>query len=116
MVELLAPEHAGHGLAHDVGLIGVERVRCDGRVELVGFLLASQDDFLESLSEWTGAVGRSQRGRGNLRETEPNDLALDGADAQVIARGGFRPFLVRYYGITLSVDVLVVAAVVDARA
>src|SRR5438034_6911925 len=116
MVELLAPEHAGHGLAHDVGLIGVERVRCDGRVELVGFLLASQDDFLESLSEWTGAVGRSQRGRGNLREAEPNDLALAGADAQVIVRGGFRPLLVRVHGVTLAVDEVVVDAVLDVRA
>src|SRR5437660_12879293 len=103
MVELLAPEHAGHGLAHDVGLIGVERVRRDGRVELVGFLLASQDDYLESLSEWTGAVGRSQRGRGNLREAGPNDLALAGADAQVRLRGGFRPRLVRRHGGPLSV-------------
>src|SRR2546428_12876412 len=100
MVELLAPEHACHGLAHDVGLIGVERVRRDGRVELVGLLLASQDDFLESLSEWTGAVGRSQRGRGNLREAEAKELALAGAAALVIVRGGFRPLLRRVHGLT----------------
>src|SRR5437867_12498776 len=110
MVELLAPEHAGHGLAHDVGLIGVERVRRDGRVELVGFLLASQDDFLESLSEWTGAAGRSQRGRGNLREAEPNDLALAGADAPAIVRGGFRPVPARARGVPPAA----VGAVVDA--
>src|SRR2546425_3069592 len=116
MVELLAPEHAGQGLPHDVGLIGVERVRCDGRVELVGFLQARRNDVLEPFSKWTGAVGRSQRGRGNLREAEPNDLALARADAQVIVRGGFRPLLVRVHSLTLAVDEVVVDAVLDVRA
>ena len=39
VVELLAPQHAGQRLPHDVGLVGVQRRGNHRRVELVGFAL-----------------------------------------------------------------------------
>src|SRR5439155_20213067 len=98
------------------GLVGVERRRRDRRVELVGFLQARRNDVLEPFPKWAGAVGRRERRGSNLGKPEPNDLALAGADAQVIVRGGFRPLLVRVHGVTLAVDEVVVDAVLDVRA
>ena len=49
--ELLAPEHAGQGLAHDVGRVGTYGWRRDRPVELVGFPKPAREGLVEALSE-----------------------------------------------------------------
>jgi hypothetical protein len=52
VVELLAPQHAGQGLAHDVGGRYVQR-RCDGLIEQIRLLAARLQPFFK-----VGADGR----------------------------------------------------------
>ena len=49
--ELFAPQHAGDGLAHDVGRVLTHGWRRDRLVELVGFTTPGGEDVVERLSE-----------------------------------------------------------------
>ena len=49
--ELLAPQHAGEGLAHHVGRVRAHRWRRDGLVEFIGFTEPVGEDVIELLSE-----------------------------------------------------------------
>src|SRR5262245_21625223 len=50
MVELLAPEHAGEGLAHDVAAVLAELGRSDAGVERIGLGLAGGEQRVEVLA------------------------------------------------------------------
>src|SRR5882762_8257124 len=64
-IDLLAPEHAGEGLALDAFFVFTGLRGVDGGVEVVGFLLAERDDLVDGLE---GAHLR--RGR----ETQAQDV------------------------------------------
>ena len=49
--ELLGPEHAGQGLPHDIGGVGINRGRNDGGIELIGFLAPGLEDGFEGRPE-----------------------------------------------------------------
>ena len=51
-VELLAPEHAGDGLAHDVGRVRGEGRRGHGAVELIRLVHAGGQGFVKVRPEW----------------------------------------------------------------
>ena len=63
--ELLAPEHAGDGLAHHVGRVLAHGRRRDGLVELVGFAKPVGEDVVEGFPKglpfWPGDVLESRR-------------------------------------------------------
>ena len=86
--ELLAPQHAGDGLAHDVGLISAHGWRGDRRVELVGLTTPGGEDVVERGSEeLTLPVRRS------AREAHANHLGLTGADGDLVMRRDLRTSL-----------------------
>ena len=51
VIVLLAPQHAGDGLAHHVGCVPGNRGRGDGLVELIGFTKPVNKDFIKILSK-----------------------------------------------------------------
>ena len=118
VVELLAPQHARQGLAHDVGRVGVERARNDGRVELVGLVAAGLQHLVEMAAERAVPVPLpSPRSAGrDVVKPQPNHLAFAGVDGQAIMGRGLRPVLLRVHGLRLAVDDVVVDAVLDVRA
>ena len=82
-IELLGPEHAGDGLAHDVGRIRGDRRRGDGLVEFVGLLQPGGQCFLKLRPE-RGCRGYgflAGTGRGLGGEAQPHRRCLAGADA-----------------------------------
>ena len=61
--ELLAPQHAGEGLAHDVGRVLAHGWRGDRLVELVGFATPGGEDVVERLAEGLALPVRRRRSR-----------------------------------------------------
>ena len=51
VVILLAPEHAGQGLAHHPGCVFRRARRCDGGVKLIRLVPASLHGFIKLLSQ-----------------------------------------------------------------
>jgi hypothetical protein len=72
VVELLAPQHAGQGLPHNIGFVCGEHRRDDGSVEGVSFLSARLQRRLELAPERTGgsAVALGQGGWRHITEPE----------------------------------------------
>ena len=56
--ELLAPEHAGQRLTHDVGRVGTHRWRRDRLVKLVGFTKPVSKDLIKLLAKWFAVLVR----------------------------------------------------------
>ena len=62
--ELLAPQHAGEGLAHHVGRVLTHGWRRDRRVELVGLTKPGGEDVVERLPEgWPSGFGEVRESR-----------------------------------------------------
>ena len=59
VVKLLAPQHSGQGLTHDIGRVGVERRGSDAGVELVGLLAPRLQHVVELAAERTRPSCRS---------------------------------------------------------
>jgi hypothetical protein len=56
-VELLLPEVQVHQrLSHDIGGVGIERWRNDGRIKFIGLPPSSVEHFVEVFAEGAGAV------------------------------------------------------------
>ena len=109
--ELLAPEHAGEGLAHDVGRVFAHRWRRDRLVELVGFAQPVGEEVVECLAE-----GLALRRRGRVREPQANHLALAGADGDRVVRRDLGALLAGVHRILVPLHHAVVDAVLDVRA
>ena len=80
-VELLAPKHAGEGLAHHHGRVRAHRRRRDRLVKLIGFTQPAREDVVEFYSE-----GRVDPVRGTAGDPQSNHLGLAGADIELIVR------------------------------
>ena len=74
--ELLAPEHAGDGLAHHVGRVFTHGRRRDRLVELIGFTKPVSEDFIKLLSKGFALLVRRTVG-----EPQANHFGLTGADS-----------------------------------
>ena len=118
VVELLAPQHAGQGLAHDIGLVRGEPRRNNGSVERVGFLAARLQRRFERRPEWTGpfAVGLGQGSWRHITEPQAHDLGCTGVDGQAVMRCRLGPLLRGVHCLCLAVDNVVVDAVLDVGA
>ena len=57
VIELLAPDHAGVGLAHDPGLFVIRLGRPHGRIVFVGFAEAGRQNFGERVAEIGACAG-----------------------------------------------------------
>src|SRR5256884_3825069 len=79
--ELLAPEHAGDGLAHHPGRVFTHRWRRDRLVKLIGFTQAVSEEFIKLLTE--GFVFNVW---GTLGEAQANHFALTGAYIDPVVR------------------------------
>ena len=109
--ELFAPQHAGDGLAHDVGRILTHGWRGDRLVELVGFTTPGGEDVVERLSEGLGLLVRRR-----AREAHANHLGLTGADGDLVVCRDLRALPAGVHGILAAVDDAVVDAVLHVRA
>ena len=58
--ELLAPQHPGDGLPHDVGSIGTHAGRRHGLIKLIGFLQPIGHDFIEVIKRLIDRAGKPQ--------------------------------------------------------
>ena len=105
VVELLGPEHAGEGLPHHVGGVGVHGLRDDGGVELVGLPPACLHDRVERAAEGRG-------GRGVVKP-QPERLRLAGLDGEGIVRGGLRALLLGIHRVRAAMDDAAVDPVLD---
>ena len=83
--ELLAPEHAGEGLAHHVGRVRGDRWRGDRPVELVGFLQPGGEDLVKRLPEGMRLLLLS-RADWLAGEPQAHRRRLAGADRQPVVR------------------------------
>src|SRR5271167_4763484 len=83
--ELLAPEHAGDGLAHHLGRIFIHRWRRDRLVKLIGFTKPVCEDFIKLLSEgFAFLVWRT------LGEPQANHFGLAGTHTYPVVRRDLR--------------------------
>ena len=79
VVQLLAPEHPGEGLAHDHRLVGAGTSRGQLGVELVGLGLAQCEHLVEASAQRVRLISRSRRAQpqpkfGRLASVEPQPV------------------------------------------
>ena len=79
--ELLAPQHAGEGLAHHAGRVLAHRRRRHRLVELVGFTKPVGEDFVERLAKGLPLLVLEPAG-----EPQANHARLAGTDRDVVVR------------------------------
>ena len=101
--ELLAPQHPGDGLPHDVSGIGTHAGRRHGLIKLIGFLQPIGQDFIEVIKRLIGRAG----------EPQANHLGLTGFNRDVVVRGGLRACLLRVHGVLPALHHVVVDAILD---
>ena len=109
--ELLAPEHAGEGLAHHVGRVFRHGWRRDRLVELVRFAKPVGKDVVEWLSE-----GFALRTRRRAGEPQANHLALTGTDGDLVLRRDLGALLAGVHSSLVPLHHAVVDAVLDVGA
>src|SRR5579864_7041254 len=91
-------------------------MRNDRVVELVGFLVPDFEGVVE-IGERVGRLPVTWRkgGRGTVRQTKPNHLASARLHGHSIVSGGFRPLLLGVYRVLLTLNNVVVDAVLHVR-
>ena len=109
--ELLAPQHAGDGLAHHVGGILTDRWRRDRLVELVGLTKPVVEQRVESLAKGLALLGRRVAG-----QPQANDGALPGADCDLVVRRDLGALLAGIHRLQPALHHAVVDAVLDVGA
>ena len=109
--ELLAPKHAGDGLAHHPGRVFTHRWRRDRLVKLIGFTQAVSEEFIKLLTE--GFVFNVW---GTLGEAQANHFALTGAYIDPVVRRDLGALLSGVYRALLALHHAVVDAVLDVGA
>src|SRR5262245_5203348 len=95
VVELLAPQHAGQGLAHDIGLVRRERGRNDAGVKVVSVLAASLERCLERTLERPSRLAVALRWGAwrDITEPQTHDLRGPGVNGQAVMRRDLGPLL-----------------------
>ena len=106
--ELLAPEHAGDGLAHHVGRVFTHRWRRDRLVELIGFTKPVIEEFVEILAE-----GLALPVQGAAGEPQANHRGLAGADIDLVVRRDLGALLAGIHRLLPALHHVVVDAVLD---
>ena len=109
--ELLAPEHAGEGLAHHLGRVFTHRWRRDRLVKLIGFTKPVSEDFIKLLSEGFALLVRRIVG-----EPQANHFGLTGADIDLVVRRDLGALLFRVHRALIALHHAVVDAVLDVGA
>src|SRR4029453_17359969 len=79
--ELLAPKHAGEGLAHHLGLVFTHRWRRDRLVKLIGFTKPLSEDLIKLLSERFAPLFQRTFG-----EPQASHFGLTGAYIDLVVR------------------------------
>ena len=106
--ELLAPEHAGDGLAHHVGRVFTHRWRRDRLVKLIGFTKPISEDFIKLLSE-----GFARLVRRTVGEPQANHFGLTGAYIDLVVRRDLGARLAGVHRALVALHHAVVDAVLD---
>ena len=109
--ELLAPEHAGDGLAHHVGRVFTHGWWRDRLVELIGFTKPLRKDFIKLLSEGFALLVRRTVG-----EPQANHFGLTGADIGLVVRRDLGALLAGVHRALVALHHAVVDAVLDVGA
>ena len=109
--ELLAPEHAGQGLAHHVGLVVTRRGRRDRLVKLIGFAKPISEDFIELLSEGFALLTRRILGK-----PKANHLGLTSTDIEPEVGCDLGALLLRIHYNLIALHHAVVDAILDVAA
>ena len=110
--ELLAPEHAGDGLAHHIGRIRGDRRRRDRPVKGIGFSNPVSEDVVKIL-----AKGFDLPVRGTAGEPQANHVGLTGADGGPVVRRDLGALLAGIHRLLIpAVHHTVVDAVLDVGA
>ena len=108
--ELLAPEHAGDGLAHHVGRVLTHRWRRHRLVKLIGFTKPVSEDVIELLSKGFALLVRR-----TLGEPQANHFSLTGADIDLVVRRDLGALLFGVHCALIALHHAVVDAVLDVR-
>ena len=116
--ELLAPEHAGDGLAHDVGRVRGDGRRGHGAVELVRLLQPGGQGLVKLRTEGGcgGFAFPAFAGRGHGGEAQPHGRRLAGSNLQPVVRRDLGALLVGVHRVLMALYHAVVDAVFDVRA
>ena len=108
VIELLGPQHAGKTLSHDVLCIWREVLRNHCGVELVSFVLAEREGFVEA---GKGVFALEIR----IGKAEADDGGLAGADRELVVSGGLGAGVFGIYRILGAVHDVIVDAILDIR-
>ena len=107
-VELLAPQHAGEGLAHHVGCVRGDGRRGDGAIELVR--------LLEAGCEGLGNPRPERDGEGLIGKAQSYGHRLAGPHHLPIVRRGLRPLVGRVHGCLATLHHIIIDPVLDVGA
>src|SRR5512147_2406768 len=106
--ELLAPQHAGNGLAHHLGRVFTHRWRRDRLVKLIGFAKPVSEDFVKLLSE-----GLAILVRGTVGEPQANHFGSTGVYIDLVVRRDLGTLLAGVHGTLVALYHAVVDAVLN---
>src|ERR1700684_3163233 len=107
--ELLGPEHTGHRLAQDAGLVFAEMGRGDLAIKLARLALAS----LHSLSKTAEHI--ADGGRRLIAETQADGGCLSCAYIQLVLCSSFGPRFLGIHSVFIALNHVVVDSVFDVR-
>ena len=116
--ELLAPEHAGDGLAHHVGRVRGDRRRGHRAVELVRLLQPCGQGLVKLRAEagWVGFGFPTLTGSGLAGQAQPHGRRLAGSNRHPIVRRDLGALLFGVHCALIALYHAVVDAVLDVRA